>query len=112
MKIKGLLILALCALSVSATAQFTTVAPAYEIVLTNFEAPLTENGSLAFKRCDSCELQRVSVTPSTSYQVNGQAIDLADFREALGRVRTPDRVAVIVMHHLESDSIMSVSVSI
>ena len=44
MKIKGLLTLALCALSVTAAAQFTTVAPAYEIALTNFRAPATQSG--------------------------------------------------------------------
>jgi hypothetical protein len=112
MNIKGLLTLALCALSVSAAAQFTTIAPAYEISLANFRAPATQNGGLAFRRCDTCELQQLRVTPSTTYSVNGEAVVLKDFRKALRNAGNRDKVAVIVKHHLETDTVVSVTVSI
>jgi hypothetical protein len=112
MKIKGLLTLALCALSISAAAQFTTDAPAYEIALTNFRPPATHSGGLAFRRCDTCELQQVRVTPSTTYSINGQTVVLKDFRKVLRRASDRDAVTVIVKHHLESDTVVSVTVSI
>jgi hypothetical protein len=112
MKIKGLLTLALCALSVSAAAQFTTVAPAYEIALTNFRAPATQSGGLAFRRCDTCELQNLRVTPSTTYSINGEALILKDFRKALRRAGNRDAVTVVVKHDLETDTAVSVTVSI
>ena len=112
MKIKVLLTLALCALSVSAAAQFTTVVPAYEIALANFQPPATQSGGVAFRRCDTCELQQLSVTPSTTYSLNGESVVLEEFRKALQRVGDRDAVTVIVKHHLESDTVVAVAVSI
>jgi hypothetical protein len=112
MKIKGLLTLALWAISLSAAAQFTTVAPAYEIALSNFRAPATQSGGLAFRECDSCELQQLRVTPTTAYSVNGRSVLLKDFRKALRSADDRDAVTVIVKHHLESDTVVSVAVSI
>lgn len=112
MKIKGLAILAVWALSLPAVAQFTTIAPAYEIALDNFRAPGTHSGGLAFRRCDSCELQQLRVTPSTTYSVNGRSVTLKEFRKAIRTARDRDKATVIVLHHLESDTVVSVSVSI
>ena len=112
MRIKGLLTTALCALSLSAAAQFTTIAPAYEIALSNFRPPATQSGGLAFRKCDSCELQRLRVTPSTSYSVNGHAVVLKEFRKALRTANDRDSITVVVKHHLESDTVVSVAVSI
>lgn len=112
MKIKGILTLALWAIGLPAAAQFTTIAPAYEIALDNFRAPATQSGGLAFRRCDGCELQQLRVTPSTTYSVNGRAVLLKDFRKALRSAADRDAVTVIVQHHLESDTVVSVAVSI
>jgi hypothetical protein len=112
MKFKGFVTLALCALSLSAAAQFTTVAPAYEVALKNFRAPATQNGGLAFRQCDTCELQQVRVTPSTTYSINGQSVLLKEFRKALRVADNRKAVTVVVKHHLETDTVVSVSASI
>lgn len=112
MTFKGFVTLAMCALSLSAAAQFTTVAPAYEIALNNFQAPATESSGLAFKRCDTCDLQQVRVTSSTTYSINGRRLRLEEFRKALQTVVDRDSVTVIVKHHLETDTVVSVKTSI
>ena len=112
MRIKGLVAVALCALCFSAAAQFRTIAPAYEVLLSNFRPPETANGGVAFRQCGDCEMQQLPVTSSTVYVLNGQSVVLKEFREALISVDNRESVTVMVMHHLESDTVIKVSVTI
>jgi len=112
MNSKTLLIIALLGLSFSAAADFTTVSRAYEIGIENFRAPITRHGVAAFKTCDSCDQLSVRATADTRYVVNGKSVTLRKFRDALvlagGNINAP----VIVLHHLESDTLVSISVKI
>jgi hypothetical protein len=99
-------------LALPVSAELEVVSLAHEIALSNFRAPATQNGGLAFKRCSDCKTNSVRVTSGTQYVVNGKAVRLEKFKEAVQSVRDPDAVTVIVKHHLESDTIVSVSVTI
>ena len=98
--------------SLPAAAEFTTVAPAYEISLADFQAPSSANGSLSFKQCSTCDQQTVRVTNQTRYVLNREQIELSDFRRAIALVRDRSTKTIVVKHHLESDTVISVSISL
>lgn len=98
--------------SLSAAAGFVTVEESYEVALSNMTTPVTNTGSLIFKVCDDCDSMMIRMTSNTRFIVGGRTVDLKEFRKQVFQVRNPDRVAVTIMHHLESDTITSVSVSL
>ena len=112
MKIKLFLAALLLSLALPAAADFEVVTLAHEIALSNFRAPETQNGGLAFRACAECENVSVRVTSNTQYVVNDKAVKLEKFKQALRQVRNRDEVLVIVVQHLESDTIVSVLVTI
>jgi hypothetical protein len=54
----------------------------------------------------------VRVTSGTHYTVNGKTVRLQDFRKAVSQANDRDDKTVIVLHHLESDTVVSIAVSI
>lgn len=111
MKIKTLITATLLALSLSMAAQSQVVSRAYEVSLSEFTAPATEHGGASFKACSSCDRMLVRVTASTSYVINGEAVRFADFRKVVMDIKSRGNADVIVLHHLESDTIKSIRVS-
>ncbi len=106
------IILALAALTAfgqTADADFKTVARAYEVKLNDFRAPVTTSGSLAMRECSECPMQSLRVTPDTRYRVNGNAVDLKEFRRLVLAVRDRNRPDLVVKHHLESDRVILVA---
>lgn len=112
MKIRLFVAALLLSLALPASADFKIISHAYEIGLSEFRAPATPSGGLAFKECAQCKTKSVRVTPSTQYVVNGRSVSLKEFKQATHEVRDRKAVAVIVLHHLESDTVVSVSVTI
>ena len=112
MKIMTLLAVTLICLGLTAAAEDRIITLAYEITLSDFNAPVTANGGVTFKECADCEQIRTRVTPATRYAINNKTVRLEDFRKAVGQVRDRDDHLVIVLHHLESDTIKSLNVSI
>jgi len=112
MKFKTLLVLALLGLSISVTANSQTVSRAYEIGIENFRAPGTANDMAVFRRCDTCDRLSVRATPDTNYVVNGESVTLKKFREFIAESGRRILAPVIVLHHLESDTLVSISVKI
>ena len=112
MKIKTLVSVTLLCLSLITAAQGDVVSQAYEVALSDFRAPTTENGSATFKACNDCDTQLVRVTANTRYTLNGKTVRLVDFRKAIKRADDRETIPVIVLHHLESDTIKSIAVSL
>ena len=112
MNIKLFLAALILGLALPAAAEYEVVALAHEIALSNFMAPATQNGGLSFKECSACETKTVRVTSDTQYFVDGNSVRLDKFKQAVLPLRNRDAVSVIVKHHLESDTIVSVSVTI
>ena len=99
-------------LSFSASADFTTVERAYEVPLNTFNVPVTHNGVISFSECAECESISARLTGNTLFLVNGKAVELKDFRAEVFQVRDRASKAITVLHHLESDTISSISISL
>jgi len=112
MKIKTLITVTLLSLGLAIAAQGQVVSQAYEIALRDFRAPATENGGASFKACEDCQRKLVRVTAATRYTINGKAVRFADFRKAVTDSRSRGGADLIVLHHLESDTIVSINVSL
>jgi len=113
MKMKFLIVAAILSLSLPAMAEFVTVSRAYEIALGDLTAPLTVNSKMMFSECSECDSRSIRVTPNTRYAINGRRMGLEKFRAALERIDRidhPNKVPVTVLHHLESNTVVSVSV--
>ena len=99
-------------LSLPVAAEFKTVSLAYEITLSDFRVPATPSSGVILRECADCEMRAIRVTPHTRYLVNGQAVELKDFRKAVFQVRDRQNTFLTVLHHLESDIVVSVAVTI
>ncbi len=98
--------------SLTAYAEFTVIIRAHEVALSDFRAPASANGIAAFKPCQECQLLTVRVTPDTNYVLNNKTVQLADFRTALSTVTSREDETVIVNHHIESDTVTAISITL
>jgi len=112
MNIRKLLISILLIASLPVAAEFQTISKAYEIALSDFRVPATPNSGVTFKECAECDMMTLRVTANTQYILNGRSVTLKDFRKSVFQVRHRQTTAVTVLHHLESDTVVSVSVKI
>ena len=87
------------------------ISQAYEVRLSDFRAPGTAGGTATFKQCAECEAQTLRVAGDARYQVNGKTVRFEAFRKAVASVNDRGNTLVVVMHHLESDTIVSINVS-
>ena len=81
-------------------------------MLSDFRAPATANGAVAFKECGACERRTVRVTAVTRYAINGKTVRLQEFRKAVTQADDRDEKTVTVLHHLESNTIESLDLLI
>lgn len=112
MSIRKILVIALLAMSLPAAAEFVTVSLAHEVALSNMRVPATPSSGVQFRKCDDCESIILRVTPHTQYLVNGQAVDLKEFRANVFNIRDRASKVVVIKHHLETDTVESISVHI
>lgn len=111
--ITRLLVLAsLAIVSFSASADFRTLQRAYEVVLSDFRTPATPNGTVSFQPCEACDVLTVRVTPNTRYKVNNDFVELAEFRQQIRTIIDRDAETIIVLHHLETDTVATISVTL
>ena len=112
MNIKTLIVLTLICFGLSAAAEDRIISVAYEVALSDFSAPVTAHGGASFKPCGECDRIIVRVTPATRYSINNKTVRLEDFRKAVRQADERDTKGLVVLHHLESDTIKSISASI
>ena len=98
-------------LSTSASADFVTVEEAYEIPLNRFRMAGTTVGALAFKQCEECDIRVIRVTGNTEYVFRNERMTLPEFRKALVGVNDRSKKWIIVLHHLESDTVSRVTLN-
>jgi hypothetical protein len=108
---KKILIAFLLCISLPVLAEFTTVVRAYEIALSDLRVPVASSGSLLFKQCAACETNNALMTHNTQFIVNGRSVGLKEFRKSVFQVKDR-RKPVIIMHHLQSDTITSLRVTL
>lgn len=111
MNIKTLFIAILLGISLPVAAQFRTISLAHEVALSNFRVPVSQNASVMFKICDECDMQASRVTAQTQYIIDGHAVPLREFRKTVFKIRNRAENTIIVLQHLESNTIVSVSVN-
>lgn len=79
---------------------------AYELGLGEVSLPRNSSGSVIFKPCDECRTTSLRVSSGTIYEVNGTALELADFLEAAEGFRRMNggnqQTAVYVFYDIES----------
>ena len=109
MHIQKLLALVLLGLSLTATAQFTTITEAYEVAVSDMRLPRNTGGTLTFRQCADCEVQTLLVNSRTRYVLNDRDVELAEFKERLAGARNK---TATVMHHLESNTITAIMVNL
>jgi hypothetical protein len=112
MKLKVLISVVLLSLALPAAADMRIVENAYEIALNDLRLPRAEGGTIAFKECRKCNYVRLRVAADTRYQINGKAVPLDKFREAVAEVEEPDQKAVKELHHLKRNQVTAVSVNL
>ena len=112
MNIRKFLSVAVITIGLVASAQAQVVSQAYEIMLNELRTPSSASGTVAFKECDECEQKLVRVTANTRYSINGKVVRYADFSRAVAAASNRDEVPVIVLHHLESNTVESIDVSL
>ncbi len=112
MKFKIVITAFMLMLAIPAAADFVTSARAYELVLSDLTVPPSQNSKLMFKECDDCDTRSIRLTPQTQFKIDGRSVRFDRFREVIRGVRKPDETLVIVLHHLESDTVKSISVTL
>jgi hypothetical protein len=110
MHIRKLLAIVLLGLSLSAVADFTTITAAYEVAVSDLRMPLNEGGTLKFRQCAECAWQTLLVNSSTVYVLDGNSVQLAEFKEQLESIADPSAETATVLHHLESNVITGIKV--
>jgi hypothetical protein len=111
-RLRTLTLVLLCFAGAAMAVEGTVISRAYEIGLDQFQAPATPNSRAFFRPCQECDRQSARVTPDTRYSVNGKAVGLTDFRKAILLVQDRRNAMVTVLHHLESDTVVSIDASL
>ncbi len=88
------------------------VSRGYELTLADFRPPATTSGGVTFRECATCDFITSRVGPGTRYTLNGSAIKLIDLRKVIARVQNREAVTVGILRHLESNTIVTVAVSL
>jgi hypothetical protein len=97
-------------LALPVAADFVTIQQAYEVALSDVRLPRSASGTIAYKTCATCSYQTKQIDASTRWLVDGKAVPLKKFREAVQRVTNPGEQPVTVLHHLEMNRVTQVSV--
>lgn len=95
-----------------ALAEFTLVTKGDEIALSDLRLPRNDGGTIAYKPCRTCEIKTAIVNSDVAWIINGKRIGLDKFRERAEEVSNPDKRAVTVTRHIESNRITKVSLTV
>jgi hypothetical protein len=110
MKLKFIITAILITWVLPASADFVTVSEAREVEASRLTVPTSQNSQISFNDCDDCEMTTVRLTPDTQYRVDGRSVRFDAFRQAVIIAKQADSAGVILVHHLESDTVLSVSI--
>jgi hypothetical protein len=110
MKLRLFITAIMLGLAMPAVADYVTIEEAYEARLSEVRLPRGPMGTIAFKPCSTCDVQTKRVDANTRWLINGKAVPLREFREAMDKVVNREKEAVTVLHHLEKDRVTAVSV--
>lgn len=96
--------------STAAIAQNYAPTRTYEVLVQSVRLPSDPGGTLTVKECDKCDYETYRVTERTVYSVDGKNMRLADFRQAIERLRLDGDHVVNVRRDIQSNTIDKVFV--
>ena len=111
MKIKVLIAAIFLGLALPAAADFQTVAEAHEVSLADLRVPQSVSGTVSFRTCEGCAYQVKRVGENAEWVLNGKRLPLDKFRRGLASITDRDAASVTVLHHLEKDRVIRVTVT-
>ena len=100
------------AFAAPALADFVRITRAYELEPELVVVPVTASSSMHFKNCDECETTSGQLNAQTRFSVDGKTVDFEEFCDAIGLAKQSEHSGIFLLHHLESNAIVSVSVSL
>jgi len=100
------------AFTLPAWADFVTISRAYELEPEFVNIPLSPSSSILFSNCAGCGTTSGQLTAQTRFRVDGKTVDFVEFCDALRLAKQTENSGVFLQHHLESNEIESVSVSL
>ena len=95
-----------------AVADIVTISRVYELEPDLVSVPLTATSRMLFSDCDGCEATSAQLTAETLFTVDGMTVDFGDFCNAIRLAQQSERAGIFLQHHLESNAVLSVSVSL
>jgi hypothetical protein len=110
MKLRIMIAATLLSIALPAAADRAVFQEAYEVALSEIRLPRNENGTIGFKKCESCDYVIKRVNSTTQYKLNGKPIRLVKLRGAISEVANGSKPSAIVLHHLKKDQVTAVSV--
>ncbi len=110
MKLTSLITAILMFLTLPVLADFDTASRAYEVGASYVTVPTSDNSDISCSECEDCDRVTARLTPQTHYTLNGQNVRFAEFREAILQAKQTEQSGVVILHHLESDTVVSAAV--
>ena len=110
MKIKILIAALVVSLAMPVAAQFRPITEGYECVLSDVRLPSGDRGTIAYKPCSNCDYKTNRLAKDVSWELDGNALKLDEFRKHISLVRDRKNQTVTVERHLESNLIIRVSI--
>ena len=108
--IKTLAIAVALIFSISAYAEGMPPSKTFEISIFSVRMPVSENGTISIRECDDCDYHSLRVTPDTQYLLNGKAMKLERFRQALTEMRQRGDTTVNIKRDDTSNTVANVRV--
>ena len=99
-------------LTIPALADYVAISEVYELKPEHVNIPLSPSSNMFFSDCDECATTSAQITAQTRFIVDGQPVDFKDFCNALRLAKQSEHAGVFLQHHLKSNAIESVSVSL
>ena len=112
MKYKIMIMALVMVFTLPAFAEYVTISRAYELDAAQVSVPVSANSRIQFSRCDQCEKRSAQLTEETLFTVGGETVNFQDFCDAMRLAKQSERTAMLLEHHLKSDTVISVSVSL
>lgn len=107
---KALIILSMC-ITLPALADIRTVVDARELRPSNMTVPTSTNSRLSFRACDACDIETARLTPATTFFMNGEAMEFADFRNAVLALRQRNDGYALLSINAETKTVLSLRVA-
>lgn len=111
MDFRKLIPLFLLGVALPSLAEIRTEIDARELKPSNMTVPTSVNSRLSFRACNSCDIETARLTPATTFSFNGEAMEFADFRDAMLVLRQRNKGYALVSIDTKSNTVHSLQVA-